>query len=710
MVLVVAALAMGAAFAAPSPAQVGAWTAPFEEGGATVPRCAPDPNGPAGQVVCKPTAVGAAVLPDGRVWYSNGLEATENVRYSADFEAAPRARNSLTRILDLRSGAPTWSTPSPADGGGDNPNIVPGDPGLTDPNGVLGVPGQPGSGLAGSFWGSLGLPPSKNSNPPDDVQKNDGDLFCSDQAQLADGRILMAGGTDWYNEPAVLDRDKGAPADVGIAELEGLRSSRIFDPATNTYSQTSPMKFGRWYPALVTMPDGKVTVFSGVTKLIKDTQGSQVRRTETFDPATGAWTENYVNSASENSLPLFPRMFLMPNGKVFYTGVGQTWAPEGMAVDELLWSLQQFWNPVTKVWETVGLAPFGVRGGAPVVMLAMNPPYNKATVLTIGGTILPSPGGYFALPIATTTTVTAAGSVTNKRVGNLNNRRWYSSAVTLPSGEVLTFSGAQQDEVTLTGFELPVRQAEIFNPTTGKWKALAAGSRDRTYHNSAILLPDGRVLVGGHAPIPTGVGFVDAYGAHHDLLPGVTANNDRDPSFEVFSPPYLFKGARPAISGVQKGIGYGAGFTITTPDAASISQVVLSRLPSAQHITDTDARTLRLSFTAGSSTISAIAPPNGIAAPPGYYYLFILNSSGVPSVARIVRIGLTDTAPTSAIYTTTDPNNPPATDASIGATPPTNSSYINQPPPLPVAGMAALGMVAAGAGVPARRRRRVEDE
>jgi hypothetical protein len=46
------------------------------------------------------------------------------------------------------------------------------------------------------------------------------------------------------------------------------------------------MKYGRWYPTLVELRDGKVLVASGVTKLVKDTQGSQVRRTETFDPVT----------------------------------------------------------------------------------------------------------------------------------------------------------------------------------------------------------------------------------------------------------------------------------------------------------------------------------------------------------------------------------------------------------------------------------------
>jgi hypothetical protein len=697
-VLAVVALAAGTASAA-NPAKTGAFTNPFEEGGAAVPRCAPDPNGPSGQVVCKPTAVGAAVLPNGKVWYANGLEATENVRYTADLEAAPRSRNSLSRVLNLLTGTPQFTqlTQPPLT----NPQINPGSTTLEDPNGTLGVPGQPGTGLSGSTWGMLGLPGSADSDPPDDVQDNDADLFCSDQAQLADGRILIAGGTDWYNEPAVMDRNNGDPADVGIAELEGTRIARIFNPATNTYQQVGHMKFGRWYPGLVTLADGKVSVFGGVTKLIKATQGSNVRRTETFDPATGQWTENYVDSSSEASLPLFPRLFLMPNNKILYAGAGQTWSPEGQAVDEILWAFQQFWNPSTNKWEQIGVAPLGAIGGAPEVMLALQPPYDRATVMTIGGTLLPSPGSYFATPFTTLTTVTASGTVSASRGALLNNRRWYSSAVTLPTGQVIAFSGASQDEVTMTGFELPVHQAELYDPAKGTWAPLASGNRDRTYHNSAVLLPDGRVLVGGHAPIPTGVGFVDAYGAHHDLIPGVTANNDRDPSFEVFSPPYLFKGPRPAISAVQSGIKWGTTFTIDSPQTAAVGQVVLSRLPSAQHITDSDARTIRLGYTKSGTTITATAPPSGVIAPPGYYYLFVINTSGVPSVARIVKVGnAADATPTVNLYGSDNP--PPPSGGS--ATQPTNSSYINQPPPLPFGGW-IIGLIAAGAGIPAMRRR-----
>src|SRR5438105_13946447 len=59
-----------------NPAQFGEWSQPFEEGGAGTPRCHRVNNTTLqGEIVCKPAAVSMAALPDGRIWYSNGIEA-----------------------------------------------------------------------------------------------------------------------------------------------------------------------------------------------------------------------------------------------------------------------------------------------------------------------------------------------------------------------------------------------------------------------------------------------------------------------------------------------------------------------------------------------------------------------------------------------------------------------------------------------------------
>lgn len=615
-------------------AYIGEWTSPFEEGGAATPRCVPASGDTPGFTVCKPTANAMAVLPDGRVFYYNGLEGEQNAEGPSAMSLSPSIRDTQSRVLDLRSGTPRWIVPAYDRGGQSNPNIKPGHKSTDDPLGMAGVPGRPGDGPVGSAWGQAGGPPHNPTSSPDDASRNDGDMFCGDLTLLYDGRVLNAGGTDWYNEPAVMDRNEGDQADVGLIELEGLRNAWLFDPKTDSYSPAPPMKFGRWYPGMVTMPDGKVSIFGGVTKLIKSGQLGQVRRTETYDPKTNTWTEDYLGPQSESELPLVPRLHLTPDGKVFYGGAGQT-GPFGAAVDEALMSFQQLWDPKAKTWQVAGPAPLGLRGSPFSVPLQLIPPYDQMTILAFGGTL---GRGWLAAPFSTLTTVDKNSRVTNRMTGNLHYARWFPSGVVLPDGKVLAVAGSDKDGTVDPGSEIAVHTPELYDPTTGQWTEVANQTRGRTYHNSALLLPDMRVLLGGHAPTGAHYG-----GANKDQGPPF-ANNDNDPSFEVFSPPYLFRGARPTITRAQAGIAYAERFSIRTPQAGQIESVVLLKTPTPQHTIDNSQRSLKLSFRrTGDRTLEAVAPPNGTAAPPGYYYLVVNKRSfkgPIPSVARIIRVGV----------------------------------------------------------------------
>jgi len=209
--------------------------------------------------------------------------------------------------------------------------------------------------------------------------------------------------------------------------------------------------------------------------------------------------------------------------------------------------------------------------------------------------------------------------------------RYQHNLVVLADGEVMAVGGAQTvDQAALNG-SLP---SEIWNPSTQAWTGAAALQNPRMYHSTALLLPDGTVLAAGGGRWSTA----------HDYLTG-----------EIYSPPYLFKGPRPTITAAPASSAYAGTMAVETPDAASIASVALVDLATNTHTADNSQRYVPLSFTAGSGVVDVQAPVSANLAPPGYYMLFLVSGSGVPSVARIVRIVNTPDSQAPAVSVTSPP-------------------------------------------------------
>ena len=69
-----------------------------------------------------------------------------------------------------------------------------------------------------------------------------------------------------------------------------------------------------------------------------------------------------------------------------------------------------------------------------------------------------------------------------------------------------------------------------------------------------------------------------------------------------------------------------------------IAKAVLLKLGATTHATDADQRSLELPVAPVTGGIQFTTPSSANAAPPGYYMLFLVNSAGVPSVAKIIRL------------------------------------------------------------------------
>ena len=96
--------------------------------------------------------------------------------------------------------------------------------------------------------------------------------------------------------------------------------------------------------------------------------------------------------------------------------------------------------------------------------------------------------------------------------------------------------------------------------------------------------------------------------------------------------------SRPKIDSAPRRSGYAQPFEILSAQAGSIDKVGLVRLGAPTHGDDQGQRYVPLAFTASESVLRAAAPANSNIAPPGYYMLFITDSEGVPSVAKIVKL------------------------------------------------------------------------
>ena len=395
------------------------------------------------------------------------------------------------------------------------------------------------------------------------------DLFCSGHAALADGRILVVGGYSGSSNP------------IGIANAE------IFDPSSNTWTTVPSMSYRRWYPTATTLSDGRVLVTAGW----QTSNHSNAGIPEIYDPSTNSWTQ--LNSAN-NPFETYPFIYQLSDGRLIHVG-GSEYATDTDVLD----LNAQSWSVLDS----------SIVGGGSSSM------YQPGKIMKAGSASDSQGTG----PSSNTTFIldTTQPSPAWVQTPSMVYPRSFFNLVTLPDDTVLAVGG----ETDKNGGNIAnaVYAAELWSPQTHVWTTMSSMHTPREYHSTALLLPDGRVVVSG-------------MGADFGNVPD-------EKTAEFYSPPYLFKGARPVITQAPAQIQYGTNFFVATPDGATIASTTLIRAGGVTHFFDQNTRFVPVAFqqTAGGLTLSA--PANGNLAPPGYYMLFIVNSNGVPSVAPIVRVG-----------------------------------------------------------------------
>jgi hypothetical protein len=417
-------------------------------------------------------------------------------------------------------------------------------------------------------------------------------IFCSGHAALADGRILVVGGHDNANN--ILGSDQAA----------------LFDPITESWTSVPHMSYRRWYPTATALTDGRILVTSGATTCFDCIADIP----EIYDPASNSWTQ--LGSA-QLAFPYYPFIFLLPDGRILNAGAG-----EQPAVTSTLDLLNQQWTT---------LDPTVVDGGSAAMFLP-GKIIKSGTAATTDISNLPTAATTYILD-------TTQAAPKWRQTPSMAFPRAYHTLTMLPDGKVLATSGG----VTTEGKDVStaVFEAELWTPASETWKTMAAMQAPRLYHSTALLLPDGRVVVAGSG---------DSYGGPNQT------------TAEFYSPPYLFKGARPGIASAPSVISHGSTFSLNLTDASAIGSVALVKPGAVTHQFDEDQRYLNLAFSQSGSSITVDAPATAALAPPGYYMLFVLSDTGIPSIASWIHL-------TSASEDTEPPSPPTGLNAAaIGST------------------------------------------
>ncbi|MDG4825162.1 ThuA domain-containing protein [Asanoa sp. WMMD1127] len=432
------------------------------------------------------------------------------------------------------------------------------------------------------------------------------DLFCAMQVQNPhDHSTMTVGGDDGLGGNSPND------AAIGVTSYS----------TNNGLQNKAPMNYPRWYPTGTTMPNGDIVVQGG--SLRGGPGGPGVLTPEIYTPQSGSGWKTldgarspaaYGDGGSDHAGQdenrwWYPRAFVAPGSGTLFNITGTQ-----------MYELNPAANGGTGQVTLRGTLPAAIANqganGNPVGATSTATMYRPGKILQVGGGWWANGGGPDGARAGFTVDITGgtASPVVTATRPMKYQRHWATSTV-LPDGDVLVTGGGRENN----GNGGYVTNAEIWDPDSGTWTEVAVPyEHARLYHSAALLLPDGRVMMGGGG------------------TPGPRNYTD----VEYYSPAYLFNGdqpaPRPVINTAPATIGYNGSFGITT--SGTVSRVTLVRNGSVTHGFNNDQNFQDLAFSQSGSTVTVNAPANGTYAPPGSYMLFVWDSAGTPSIAKILKV------------------------------------------------------------------------
>lgn len=442
---------------------------------------------------------------------------------------------------------------------------------------------------------------------------------------------------------------------------------------------------------------------------------------ENFGPDSGIACDDRCKRANQrDAFKLYPENYLMPDGRLYLTREGDWVSLRTESTAFMRRTTNTYWATIggSADQPTVSFQPGPDR---PDTITSYGTTYldpNTGNITLLGGQPT-SPGTLLPMNVTVNDTIRvpthfAGGRGSRKRQefiaspGDSLGGRWTLEenflgdtpqddrtmhyAIILPTRQVLVINGGNYD------FYGPVLYPLLLTPRfqdttfTGYEKTrMSEGVEPRLYHNTALLLPDGRILVSGgnsaratvHSGTPSDempangqpkpdldLVDVDMYffgdGPMARGQKGMHTTPTEEWVAEIFSPPYLFidPDRRAEITSITPVVAPtdhqpvatigGKTFNLLHSDreyrvglaglpetctAGQRASLALIKLSSATHGWQNGQQFHALPFTQSASGEIVFRTPNAGEAnlPPAYYMLFYVDCRGKPSVARMVR-------------------------------------------------------------------------
>jgi Galactose oxidase-like, Early set domain len=511
----------------------------------------------------------------------------------------------------------------------------------------------------------------------------DYNIFCAGNVALADGRWAFIGGHDKSGNNGIAKItifdpvsetwvDRGTPPvkEDFLADPEGEHPEEHADALDETNTDPphpSDMKYQRWYPTSIVLPDKSVLILSGTDQdsSLGPAQGfgepctdppenapcSKVRVDvpEIYDPKTDS-TIALENAAKLQ--PMYVRSYVIQTGRGRHdwkvAAVGEV-HPDFFPSLEEIGGYDPFYYtgdtylldvraavddrnrevPGENHWEFLTSARIAHDSGASVQIWELDhegwAKSQKVALFGGGcGEVPEDEAGEPRFPCdeATVEMIDFEDENPSWQLQEpLIQPASQNNAVVLPNGKALIVGGAQGRGPWENSFQL-----QLFDPEDGSITPLVETKIPRHDHSTVALLADGSVaIMGGNAT---------------DLANDPARTEAGVPNAQIYKPSYFFGGPRPVIDEAPDKLRYGTKFKISISDegATKAGSVVLQRIGPVTHNWDWDNRHVKLWFEQDEEQLQVRAPAAPGLAVPGYYLLFVVSEEGVPSHARVVHL------------------------------------------------------------------------